>query len=90
MSTVFQSKKRVRINSGQNILTVFSPNKQKKYSRIQKAKEIIQKQNFRRNSKILKLQNSLNKIQNEMKNISEQKLSDIFNKANVFLRVNQN
>jgi len=29
------------------------------------------------------LQNSLNKIQNEMKNISEQKLSDILNKANV-------
>lgn len=76
-------KKRARINSGQNILTVFSPNKQKSYSRIQKAKEIIQKQNFRRNSKILKLQNSLNKIQNEMKNLSEQKLSDILNKANV-------
>ncbi|KAF0710724.1 THAP domain-containing protein 9 [Aphis craccivora] len=58
----------------------FSPNKKKRLESLHRSKLNLTKKNARANIKILRLQNELNSIRDEISKISEEKLDDMLQK----------
>lgn len=64
--------------------TFFSPNKKKKLDRIQDAKTLIKKKKCSRaKKKIVYLENSLNELKNNMKQISQSRLEELLKDSNI-------
>lgn len=55
----------------------FSPSKLEPLNKLRHTKRVVRQNAARANTKIMKLQNSLRQVQNQMKMFSEESLTDI-------------
>ncbi|CAH1712291.1 unnamed protein product [Aphis gossypii] len=76
-------KKHTNLLNKKTIRTFYSPNKNKIHQRLLKSTNIIRKKNKRTQIKKKVLQNQLNQMKNEMKNITEKNLDELLMKSNI-------
>jgi len=68
---------------GDKINIFFSPSKLKPLNKLIHTKRVARQKAARANTRIMKLQNSLREVQNQMKMFSEESLTDIVEKSGI-------
>jgi len=76
-------KKMAKLNKNKQIRTYYSPNKKKAHQKILKSANIIRKKHSCAIKLIDRLQNRLNRIQNELKNIETKQLQQLLENSSI-------
>lgn len=76
-------RKNKRLMDGDKINILFSSSKLNPLNKLRHTKRVVRQKAARANTRIVKLQNSLREVQNQMKTFSEESLTDIVEKSGI-------